>query len=55
MDETLASFRYNWYETNICKFLEKYALPVGYEGDFVHFLKTYRDNFLKDFDELLLN
>ena len=53
MNETLSTFRYNWYETNLCKFLEKYALPVKYEGDFIQFLKKYRDDFLKDFDELL--
>ena len=53
MNETLSTFRYNWYETNLCKFLEKYALPVKYEGDVIQFLKKYRDDFLKDFDELL--
>lgn len=48
-------FRYNWYETNIARFLSKYHLPISYQGDFLQFILTYKEQFLSDYKTLLLN
>lgn len=48
-------FRYFWFETNLVKFLEKYSLPIDYEGEFLSFFETYKNQFLIDYKEILLN
>ena len=47
-------FRYNWHETNIAEFLQKYHLPVFCdETDIACFIEKFRDRFLGDYDSLI--
>lgn len=47
-------FKYNWYETNIARFLSKYHLPISYKDDFHQFVLIYKEQFLLDYKNLLL-
>lgn len=55
MDSENKILRYNWYETNLAKFLTKYSLPIEYEGDFLKFLRKTHKKFLGDFKSILIN
>ena len=46
--------RYNWYETNLVKFLTKYSLPMEYNNDFLKILRKIRRDFLSDFKSILI-
>ena len=49
------NFRFHWFEDNLAQFLFKYDFPVTYvTGDIIDFIKNYQDNFLHDFDSILL-
>lgn len=50
----IQQFRFNWYETNIARFLSKYRLPISYQDDFLQFISAYKKQFLSDFKTLLL-
>lgn len=47
-------FRFNWYEKNIVRFLNKYNLPISYQGEFYQFVLSYKEQFLLDFKNLLI-
>ena len=55
MDSENKILRYNWYETNLAKFLTKYSLPIEYDGDFLKFLRKTHKKFLGDFKSILIN
>lgn len=49
-------FLYNWFEENIPNFLSRYNLPAYYDGNnLLDFIAQYKNKFLSDFDDILLN